>query len=220
MTSQAELTPPPAPPPAYAPAPAAGYPIDIRFDRTQRVSRFWGIPILGIVIRYLILIPHFVVLGIYGIVVGIALLFSWIPVLLLGRYGNWAYDIVGGYLRWSYRVYAYALCMVGPYPPFSTGPGYPVEVDFDRTTRVNRLWGIPLLGIFIREIALIPQFILLWVVGILTGFIMLFAWIPVLLFGRFPQIGYDIVGGYMRLSLRITGWLLLMAGPYPPFRLS
>lgn len=203
-----------------APAPGAGYPIDIRFDRTQRVSRFWGIPIIGISVRYLILIPHFFVLGVYGILVGIAFLFTWIPVLFTGRYAGWAYGIVGGYLRWYYRVIAYALCMVGPYPPFSTGPGYPVEVDFDRTTRVNRLWGFPLLGVLLRSIFLIPQLVLLWILGIIAGLILAFAWIPVLLFGRFPQIGYDLVGGYMRVSLRAGGWLLLMAGPYPPFGLN
>ncbi len=204
----------------WAPTPGSDYPINVRFDRSQRVSRFWGIPILGITIRYLLLIPHFIVLWAFGIVAGLAIMVSWIPVLFTGRYAGWAYDIVGGYLRWTTRVMAYALCMVGPYPPFSTGPGYPVEVDFDRASRVNQLWGFPFLGIAIRSIVLIPQMILLWVVSIAAGFILLFAWIPVLLNGRFPQIGYDLVGGYLRVSIRAMGWLLLMAGPYPPFRLS
>jgi hypothetical protein len=209
---------PPMQPPMQSPT--ARYPIDIRFDTTQRVSRFWGIPFVGLFVRYLLLIPHFFALGIFGLVAGIAILFSWLPVLLMGRQAGWVYDIVGGYLRWTYRVLAWAYLMVGPYPPFSTGPGYPVEVDFDRSTRVSRLWGIPLLGIFLRSIFLIPYLVLLWIVSILAGFILFFAWIPVLLFGHFPQIGYDIVGGYMRVSLRASGWLLLMAGPYPPFGLN
>ena len=198
----------------------ATYPINVRFDRTQRINRFWGIPLLGWFVRWLVLIPHYIVLWIYGLLVVIAMLITWIPVLLLGKFPGWGYSLVGGYYRWMARVTAYMLLMVGPYPPFSTGPGYPVEVDFDRSTRLNRLWGIPLLGIAVRAILLIPHLIALWILSIIAWLISLFAWIPVLLFGRYPGIGYDLVGGYLRWSTRVSCWLLLMAGPYPPFRAS
>lgn len=196
------------------------YPIDVRFDREQRVSRLWGIPIVGLVVRYILLIPHLIVLALYGIVVGIVLLVAWIPVLLTGRFASWGYDIVGGYMRWYTRVVAYSICMVGPYPPFSTAPGYPVEVDFDRSTRVDRLWGIPILGILVRSLLVIPHLIVLWILAIVVGFISWFLWIPVLIYGRFPQLGYDLVGGYIRMITRVSGWVLCMAGPYPPFGLS
>ena len=51
------------------------------------------------------------------------------------------------------------------------------------------------------------------------AFILFFAWIPVLLYGRFPAIGYDLVGGYLRFSTRVSAWIIRMAGPYPPFGL-
>ena len=38
--------------------------------------------------------------------------------------------------------------------------------------------------------------------------------------GRYPQIGYDLVGGFFRWYTRVIGWIFLMAGPYPPFRLD
>jgi len=196
------------------------YPVNVRFDRDQRVSRLWGIPFLGWFVRGFILIPHYVILGIYGFFVSIAMLVTWIPVLLTGRFPGWGYALVGGYVRWSIRVTAYMLLMVGPYPPFSTSPGYPVEVDFDRTRGLNNLWGLPLVGILIRSILVIPHAIALWFVGIAAGFVMFFSWIPVLIFGRYPGLGYELVGGYLRWTTRVSCWILLMAGPYPPFRLG
>lgn len=199
---------------------AGAYPISVRFDREQRIGRLWGIPVLGWFVRAFILIPHFIILSIFGFVVTLVMLVAWIPVLVNGAFPGWGYDIVGGYYRWSVRVTAYLLLMAGGYPPLGTDPGYAVEVDFDRSTRLNRLWGIPLLGMLVRTILVIPHAIALWIVGIVAGIIVFFSWIPVLLFGRYPALGYEIVGGYLRWSTRVSCWVLLMAGPYPPFRLG
>ena len=144
----------PAPPSAWAPPPPARprYPIDVRFDRDQHIGRFWAIPIIGWFFRWLVLIPHFILLGLFSIVVFIALLVVWIPVLLTGRFPGWGYSIIGGFYRWYIRVAAYLLLLAGPYPPFSATAPYPVEVDFDPDTRLNNLWGIPLVGIYVRSL--------------------------------------------------------------------
>ncbi|HEX8940917.1 MAG TPA: DUF4389 domain-containing protein [Candidatus Limnocylindrales bacterium] len=196
------------------------YPTNLRFDRDQPVSRLWGIPILGIAVRALLLLPHYFVLWLYSMLVGLTLLIVWVPVLATGRYPEWGYRIVGGYYRWSLRVTAYQLMMVAPYPPFSSLPGYPVEVDFDRSLTIDRLWGIPLLGMLARVFLAIPHAIVLWAVGMLVGFVGFWLWVPILLFGRFPQLGYELIGGYMRWQFRVTAWLLLIPAPYPPFRLA
>ena len=236
-TAAAAAPPPPVPPapPAAPPAPPtpsqpAGwappppprprYPIDVRFDRDQRIGRFWAIPIIGWFFRWLVLVPHFILLGLFSIVVFFAMLVTWISVLLTGRFPGWGYTIIGGFYRWYIRVAAYLLLLAGPYPPFSTTAPYPVDVTFDPDTRLNNLWGIPILGIYIRFLLAIPHWIVLWLFGIAVSLIVLVAWIPVLVNGRYPQIGYDLVGGFFRWYTRVIGWTFLMAGPYPPFRLD
>ena len=212
----------PPPPTAWAPPPPARprYTIDVRFDRDQQIGRFWAIPIIGWFLRWLVLLPHFIVLGLFSIVVFVALLVVWIPVLLTGKFPGWGYSIIGGFYRWYIRVAAYLLLLAGPYPPFSTTAPYPVDVVFDPDTRLNNLWGIPILGIYIRFLLAIPHWIILWLFGIAVYLIVLVAWIPVLVNGRYPQIGYDLVGGFFRWYTRVIGWTFLMAGPYPPFRLD
>jgi hypothetical protein len=72
-------------------------------------------------IRYLILVPHYIVLFFVGIVAWILIVFSWLPVLLLGRQARLVYTIVGGYLRWGFRVASYLMLLQDRYPPFSLG---------------------------------------------------------------------------------------------------
>jgi hypothetical protein len=91
----------------------------VELDRTQHFNQLWGIPVIGLLIRWFVLIPHFIVLGILGIVAGFLLLVSWIPVLAYGRQADVIVRLMGGFYRWYLRVVAYLLLVASPYPPFS-----------------------------------------------------------------------------------------------------
>ncbi|HTC86480.1 MAG TPA: DUF4389 domain-containing protein, partial [Candidatus Acidoferrum sp.] len=84
-----------------------GEPVDVTFTHGESINRLWGIPILGFVVRCIFIIPHAIVLWLLGIVVGLTLLVSWIPVLVSGRQARWVVSIVGGYIRYSIRVGSY-----------------------------------------------------------------------------------------------------------------
>ncbi len=222
---------PPVPPPAGLalppgegpPPPGARTPIYsmvTTFDETVTMSRLWGIPILGIAIRGLLLIPHYIVLAFYGVLVVLLQLVVWIPVLFGGRYPAWGYSLVGGYVRWLTRVQAYLILAASAYPPLSTGGRHDVTVEWDPAQAIPRWAGIPILGVLIRVLLLIPHFVILWLLGIVVGILGLVTWIPVLLNGRYAAWAYLIVGGYMRWQNRIASYVLLMTGPYPPFSID
>lgn len=208
------------PPPAYPLAPDA-YPVNISYDREARINRFWGLPIIGQLVRWVLLIPHVIVLMLLTIVVVIQFLFAWIPVLLLGRYPGWGYRWTGGFLAYYLRVMAYALLLTPTYPPFSlSGEDHPLSVRFDEGVRIWRLWGIPIVGHAVRFIVLIPHFILLWLLAIIAWFLMLVLWLPVLILGRQADVVYTIVGGFYRWYLRVSAYWLMMVDRYPPFSLG
>ena len=94
------------------------HPIDVVFDETEEQNRLWGIPFVGIVIRAILLIPHFFVLWVLGIGVALLCFVSWIPVLVGGRQSDAIVSFVGGYYRWATRVASYILLLTGKYPPF------------------------------------------------------------------------------------------------------
>ena len=219
---QQQMPPEPmwAPPPAYPLAPDA-YPVNVSYDRAAQLDRLWGIPWVGQLVRWILLIPHILILVLVAIVAGLMLLVTWIPVLILGRFPGWGYRWVGGMMGWAVRVQAYGLLLTPTYPPFSlSGEGHPVSVRFDEGVRISRFWGIPFVGMMVRAIVLIPHFIVLWILAIVVYLLYLVVWVPVLLLGRQADFVYTLVGGFTRYWFRVTAYLLLMVDRYPPFSLG
>ena len=208
--------------PQSDPKPLGGpdYPVDVMFPWDKGQGRLWGIPFVGLIIRSFLVIPQVIVLIVLAFVMGFVLLISWIPILLMGRQAGFAYSVIGGYLRLWTRVAAYVLLLTGHYPPFGPGGEHPIDVTFDRSERQNRLWGIPLVGLWIRWLLLIPHWIVLALIGIVVAFLILVSWVPVLTYGRQADVIIQWVGGYYRWAVRVSAFAFLLTGTYPPFRLK
>ncbi|HEX6511643.1 MAG TPA: DUF4389 domain-containing protein, partial [Chloroflexota bacterium] len=95
------------------------YMVQVSVEIPPHSNRFWAVPVLGLAVKLLILIPHIVVLYVLQIVAVAVTLVLWIPVLFGGRYPDWGYQLVGGTVRWSTRVLAYIDGLTDRYPPFS-----------------------------------------------------------------------------------------------------
>ncbi len=71
-------------------------------------------------VKWLLAIPHYIVLAFLGIAAVVAVGAAWFAVLFTGRYPRGIFDFVEGVLRWGLRVDAYAFLLVTDrYPPFS-----------------------------------------------------------------------------------------------------
>jgi hypothetical protein len=74
-------------------------------------------------VKWLLAIPHYVVLFFLSIGAVFAVIFAWFAILFTGRYPRGLFDYVVGVLRWHNRVTAYALILVTDrYPPFRLTP--------------------------------------------------------------------------------------------------
>ena len=150
------------------------YDVQVEFTVPAEHNRLWAVPVLGIVVKLIILIPHLILLYVLGIVATVLALVTWIPVLFGGHYPSWGYDVIGGTLRWGANFSAYLYGLTDRYPPFRLGKAaedeepYEVDVDFNVPEEHNRLWAIPVIGIVIKLIILIPHLILLYVLGIVA----------------------------------------------------
>lgn len=71
-------------------------------------------------VKWLLAIPHYVVLAFLAIGAWFAAAIAWFAILFTGQYPKGLFNYVVGVLRWGLRVNAYAFLLVtDQYPPFS-----------------------------------------------------------------------------------------------------
>jgi hypothetical protein len=71
-------------------------------------------------VKWLLAIPHYVVLFFLAIGAVVAAIIAWFAILFTGTYPRGLFDYVVGVFRWSNRVTGYAFALVTDmYPPFS-----------------------------------------------------------------------------------------------------
>lgn len=139
-------------------APAGGYPIQVSLTDQRELSRWWGIPFFGVLVRGVLAIPHFAVLAILGIVLYLWIFLGWIAILLTGRVPGIAVKLLTEYIQRGARAGGYVLFLLpGGYPPLEPGATSPVDVQINLASlEINRLWGIPLFGFLVRFLVVIP----------------------------------------------------------------
>jgi len=75
------------------------------------------------IVKWLLAIPHYIVLLFLGIAAIVCVIIAWFAILFTGRYPRDLFDFVLGVLRWGNRVNAYAFVLVTDrYPPFRLSP--------------------------------------------------------------------------------------------------
>ncbi len=70
-------------------------------------------------VKWLLAIPHFIILGFLSIAAFFVVVFAWFAILFTGRYPRGAFGFVVGVMRWTVRVTCYAILLTTDrYPPF------------------------------------------------------------------------------------------------------
>jgi hypothetical protein len=194
------------------------YPIVLSAGRPLSSNRLWAIPVFGILVKGLLLIPHFVILYVLGIALGLSHLVIWIPVLFVGRYPSWGFQLNAGYVRWSTRIALYIYGITDAYPSFSMDA--PGDLYIERPESSSRFFAIPLIGALVKGILLIPHIVILYVLAFAVALCQLVIWIPVLFTGQYPGWAFSLVAGTTLWAMRLYSYGLGLTDRYPPFSFS
>jgi len=76
------------------------------------------------------------------------------------------------------------------------------------------------LTVAFRIILVIPQFIVLYFLGIATLFVVVIGWFAALFMGRFPEWAHSFISGVVRWYTRVGAYMFLLTDRYPPFSLD
>ena len=102
-------------------------------------------------------------------------------------------------------------------PAAPMGGEYPVQLTVTGEREINRLWGIPFLGMFVRGIMAIPHILILWLLAICMVVWIIVGWIPILLLGRQASIFVKLLTELIQRGVRVMGYVaFLLPGGYPP----
>jgi hypothetical protein len=166
-----------------------------------------------IFIKWLLIIPHLIVLTLLGIGLGVTTIFAWFAILFTGSYPRGMWDFAMTVLRWSARVQAYTYLQRDEYPPFGDAD-YPVLFQMEYPARLSR--GL----IFIKWLLIIPHVIVLYILQLISRFVLFIAWFAILVTGKFPRGMFDFVTGVARWTNRVIVYELLLTDVYPPFSMD
>ena len=185
------------------------YPLEIRGELSLPPNRgLW-------LIKWLLALPHWIILFFLGIAAFVVWFIAWWAVLFTARYPRWMFSYITGVMRWQWRVSFYAGVLgTDRYPPFgfASDDDYPADLYVEYPERLSRVKVI-----FKWWLLAIPHYIIVYFFGglafavsIITGIILLFT-------GKFRDDLFGVQMAINRWKWRVNGYTSFLYDDYPPF---
>jgi len=196
------------------------YPITVSIPVDDEERNRWLAASGVIFIKVILLLPHILLLFLFGLMIQILAWIGYWGIAFTGRLPDLVRRLEIVYLSWMTRAVAWFTGITDVYPTYGTDLESAVTVTIEPAPEPqSRLLAI--LGILmIRTIAAIPHLLILF---LMSFGVVLLAWIGyfvVLFTGRLPLGLHEFVLNYQRWWARAWGWTVALTDEYPPFTLA
>jgi hypothetical protein len=162
--------------------------------------------------RYLLVIPHFFVLLVWGFLAEIAVFIAWFAIVITGRYPEGLYDFVVNFSRYAAQVNAYMSLLTDVYPPFGADDSYPAQLVIPA-----RLASYSRAKTFFRIIFLIPVLIIGYAMRLVWSIGSFLSWIVIIIMGKQPKGLQDMTQLGLSYEVRIAPYGALLTEAFPAF---
>jgi hypothetical protein len=182
---------------------------------------------LTVAFRLILAIPHLILVGGPGLALGgvhlsasdgalssaafVMAIIAWFAILFASTHPQGLWDFARFYMRWRTRVIVYAAMLRDEYPPFGDS-AYPVTYEVEFPEQPRNKWSVGL-----RIIYVLPHLVVLLFLTVAWLVTAIIAWFAILFTGSYPEGLARFAVGYLRWSVRVESYALLMRDEYPPF---
>ena len=186
------------------------YPVKLNIVYSESSNR------LTAIFRLILVIPIVFILALISTYAEALSLAIAMMILFKEKYPKWWFEWHIGITKLTYRIAAYVFLMRDEYPSTDHDQSVQIDVPYPDVKNDLKRW-MPL----VKWILVIPHIIVLIIIfiGVVLGTI--FALFAILFTGKYPIAIFKFNAGFLRWSLRVSAFaLLLTTDQYPPFRLS
>jgi hypothetical protein len=131
------------------------------------------------------------------------------------KYPRWWFDFNRELARFMARVFAYLALLDDRYPSTDEPQAVRFDIPYPDAERDLNRW-LPL----VKWLLAIPHYLALAFLWLAAVVVVLYAWVAILITGRYPRGAFEFVVGVARWQARVAGYAtLLVTDRYPPFSL-
>ncbi|HET7138156.1 MAG TPA: DUF4389 domain-containing protein [Gaiellaceae bacterium] len=185
---------------------APAWPHPIRLTVADDLRRFR----LTVALRWLLALPHLLVLAAWTYLLLPVALVDWVIALVTGRPAAGVAAWLTRFVRYQTHVYAYLYLVADPYPRFRGWAGtYPIDLAVDPPGPQPR-WKT-----LLRIVLVLPAYVLMTVLQYVLAIVSFLGAVYALALGRYPRGIRDLSAYALRYTAQTWGYLLLLTDRYP-----
>jgi Domain of unknown function (DUF4389) len=184
-------------------APAVPGQLVLTVDQDPRRSR------LATLLRWILVIPHLVVLLVWSVAATLASVVAWFAIVFTGQYPLGVWEITTGFVGYSARVLLFMFLAVDEFPPFSGGPdGYPAQTEVSHLDSYDRL------KTAFRFAYIIPAYVVAAILSFVVAVVALIDWVIIVITGRQPRDAQVLLVAMIGWSIKATALAVLVTEDY------
>ena len=165
---------------------------------------------LTVAFRWLLGLPHLVVLALWSYVAVAVVIVNWVITLFRGRSPAGLHAWTARFIRYQVHVYAYVYLVADPFPSFRGWAGtYPIDVEVAPAAAQAR-WKT-----LLRVVLAVPAFVLATVLSYVLYVVAFLGFFAALAVARYPRGFRDLSAYCLRYQAQTYAYLLFVTDRYP-----
>lgn len=164
---------------------------------------------LAVILRLPLVVPHYIVLVVWGLLAAPAVAVAWLALLIEGRLPTWLHRFLAAFLRYQGQVTAWFDLLSAHYPDPLHTVDHPFRIEIPERPRQKRLVTL------FRLPLVLPAIVLTSVLNVVLTTVAIPAWFAGVIFGR-TTAGLQELGVFcLRYGLESQAYVMLLTPDYP-----